>query len=66
MRLTSGLREPRLVFVDVDDAWRRGILVVKIEIEIIDEEDVATLFELIDLIVDEYLADRIIDVEVPE
>jgi len=41
-------------------------LVVKIEIELIDEEDVATLFELIDLIVDEYLADRIIDAEVPE
>ena len=41
-------------------------MVVKIEIELIDEEDVATLFELIDLIVDEYLADRIIDAEVPE
>ena len=42
------------------------ILVVKIEIELIDEEDVATLFELIDLVIDEYLADRVIDAEVPE
>jgi len=44
-------------------------MVVKIEIELIDQEDVATLFELIeliDLIVDEYLAERIIDAELPE
>ena len=41
-------------------------MVVKIEIELIDEEDVATLFELIDLIVDEYLSERIIETESTE
>ena len=42
---------------------RMVTLVVRVEIELIDEEDVETLLSLIELVVNEVLATRIIDME---